>query len=230
MNYLQLLNNVKARCSINQESQFDADIRMFLNDGQREISSRYTWRFLQAEETITTVAGTADYALANSCLVMNVRDTTNGVSLNPLDTLDFDRYYPLQTATGVARYYRLFGEDQADGSSGGTPVISFYPVPGGTYVLKVREYLDIPDMSADTDVSPIPVRYHGALVHYAAAAHFSSRGDARSAEHEARFENALASMAEQLAAEPADMIHVLRSENTRHDPRLLQYSASYPAE
>lgn len=229
MTYDQMLNNVKARCSIKNESVWDADIRQYLNDAQQEISSRYFWPFLLSEETVTTVASTATYALAAPCTVLNVRDTANRLSLRWVDTLDFDRFFPGDTSEGAPSFYRIEGQDKDSASVSGTPSLVLYPVPAAAYTLKVREYLDLSNLNAGTDVSAVPPRFHLALVYYACSAFHESRGDARARANTDRFDAMLISMVEQLGAQPLDAVEVLRSEDERSEPSLLRYPPSYPA-
>ena len=56
--FSQMLTNVKGRCSIQQETQFDSLIRTWLNDAQRNLSTRFLWGFLKDLQDLATVAGT----------------------------------------------------------------------------------------------------------------------------------------------------------------------------
>jgi len=228
MTYKEMFDNVKRRCSITGESEWDADIRQYLNDAQNDIASRYFWPFLESSETVTTTSGTSTYALANQATVKDIRDTTNLITLRPIDILDFDRYFQNPVSTGISSLYAIVGQTKASDSVPGTQNVYLYPVPAGTYSLSVREYADMADMENDTDVSPVPPRFHIALVHYACQAFFSSRGDLRSNEHDTRYENMVVSMAEQLDATPIDMVQVMRNESEAYDPRMLQYPPFYP--
>lgn len=206
-----LLTNLKGRCGLQNDSTFDTLLRSWINDGQRNITTRFLWPFLNQSETVTTSDGTDAYQLTADCLVYDVRDTTNVFTLRFLPDIEFDRMYVQQTQTGVPRFYRLFGQTKVSDSTAAVPNLQLYPIPGGTYSLTVKSYKRLADMTDSAQISEVPEAYHELMIHYAANIYFSSRGDNRAVEHFDQYENKLADMVQQLGGMPTDRIDVVRS-------------------
>lgn len=228
MNYGQILTRVKERCSITNESQFDASVLDYVNDGLMDVATRYLWPFLLASETLVSVAGTDTYFLQNPCVVDNVRDTTNLRILRGIDHLDFDRYFPFPTATGVPDSYREVGSG-TNAAGLQVPSLSLYPIPAGAYQYQVKGYRAIAPLVAATDIPNLPPPFHLILVHYAASVFWMSRGDARMTAARDDYENGLAGLAEQYKGASVDESDVLRSTDEAYDVRVLQLPPFYPS-
>lgn len=210
MTFAQMLTNVKGRCSIQQETQFDSLIRTWLNDAQRNLSTRFLWDFLMDYQDLTTVSGTEEYVLSQPCLVYDVTDRTNFVALRFVRQMEFDRYNPQAAAQGVSYFYRMAGQSKSGASSVALPKLQLYPVPGGTYTVRVRYYRRPADMAADTDVSEFPDVFHEGIVNYACSTYLDGRNDSRAVGKMDLYENQLMDLVAQFQAVPADEIDVLR--------------------
>lgn len=227
MTFAQLFTNTKARCGLINDSTFDTYLKLWINDGQRNVVTRFLWPFLQQQETVTTIASTDTYNLAADCLVYDVRDVTNVFRLKFLKDLDFDGYFVQQTESGIPRFYRLFGQTQSSVSAAPVPNLQLYPIPAGIYSLTVKSYKRLADLSNDTDISQIPVVYHEMLVNYAANIFFSSRGDTRATEQFDMYENKLADMVAQLGGMPTDSIDVVRSTEDSDGSPIVRMPANF---
>lgn len=222
-----LLTNVKYRCSIQNESSYDTALKLWLNDGQRDILNRYLWDFTRTYEDISTVASTVTYTLTNPGVIYDVRNTTSLIPLSYLGDLDFDRLFPNQSATGTPRYFRSSGQTQTSSSTQSLPTISLYPIPDAVYTIRVRFNQRFSDLSDSADISAIPATYHELLVNYACNVFFSSQGDNRAIEYYTKYENGLAAMAEQLNAQPVSKIDILRSTDDAYGGDVVRLPSSY---
>lgn len=211
MTFLAMLNDAKARCAVTS-ADLDSNFRTWLNQAQQNITTRYSWPFLEKEGTVTTASSTETYDLPTDlAFVYMVRDTTNVQKLDFITLREFFLSFPYPTATGVPRFYRLPGYSQSVATTAAVPQVSFYPIPGGTYTLKVLYYRRLSDLVADGDISPIPAEYHELLVNYACSAFFARQGDSRTVTHRDAYESMLLDLVEQYSGQPLDRQDVLHS-------------------
>lgn len=227
MTYAQLLTNLKGRVGLSNISTYDSLLKMWLNDGQRNITTRFLWNFLQQQETVTTVAADDSYDLSADCLVYDVRDSSNSLRLSFMRDIDFDTMYSTQSESGAPRFYRMFGQTKSSESTEAVPKIQFYPIPDDAYLIIVKSYGRLDDMVNGTDISAIPAVYHELMIHYAANIYFSSRGDARSVEQFDLYENKLADMVSQLGGIPTDNIDVVRSMDSNISTPFLRFPSNF---
>ena len=157
------------------------------------------------------MAGTEEYVLSQPCLIYDVTDKTNFVPLRFVRQMEFDRYNPQALAQGIPYSYRMEGQSKPLSSSVAVPKLQFYPIPGGTYTVRVRYYRRPADMVADSDVSEFPDVFHEGMVNYACSIYLDGRNDTRAVGKMDLYENQLIDLVSQFEAVPADMIDVLRS-------------------
>lgn len=227
MTFAQLFINTKARCGLINDPAYDIYLKLWLNDGQRNVVNRFLWPFLQQQETVTTVASTTLYNLSADCLVYDVRDTTNTFRLKFLKDLDFDAYFVQQLESGIPRFYRLFGQTQASTTTPPVPNLQLYPIPAGAYNLTVKSYKRLTDLVNDGDISQIPQTYHEMLINYASNIFFSSRGDVRATEQFDLYENKLSDMVVQLGGMPTDNIDVVRSLDQNEGDTFVRFPSNF---
>ncbi len=228
MTFAQILTNAKARCNVSSESQYDIAIKLWINDGQRDILNRYLWDFSRDYQDLSTVASTEEYSLAQPCIVYNARNVTSTIPMRFIKDIDFDRQFPSPTATGAPRYFRMSGQSQVSSSATVYPKVQLYPIPDTVYTIRLRYFKRYPDLSADSDISPIPEAYHELLVNYACNVFFSSQGDVRAVEQYTKYENGLMSLVEQQNAQPASQIDILRSVDDTLTGEVVRWPESYP--
>lgn len=129
----------------------DANLLIAINQAIREISFEHDWFWLIATPaTITTVAGTATYALpADHFRTKNIVDTSIGQHLEQYSITDIDQI----VGQGRPQLYSI---------EGGNVVLS--PTPDGVYTLQHR-YLKIETpLSADANTPFIPREYSYGII------------------------------------------------------------------
>lgn len=209
MTFVQMLDDVKARCAIT-DSNLDGQIRQWLNLAQQNIITRYTWQFLFQEDSISTVAAQDTYSLGTDVMhIYMLRDTTNNRRISYATNLDFFKAVPNPVSTGAPYTFRIIGSRQAAVNTVASIQVVLYPIPDAVYTVYYSYYMRVNDLSASSDISLIPVQFHELLVHYACKAYYSREGDPRAVSHQDEFESMLKNMVSQLAVTPVDRIDTL---------------------
>ena len=143
-----------------------ANVKSWLNEAYEDIVRSYRWPWLQATQTITTVAGTQTVALPATPPILffgRLKPTSSSALLEPkfLSEMDFREYMPnrkftstVATDRGVPTYYSIFAGN-----------LNFYPVPDAVYTFSLRYWKGITTLpSADGDTYLCPDPYLDALV------------------------------------------------------------------
>lgn len=206
----QMVTDVKARCGIN-DSSLDAAIKVWINAGQQNIASRYTWQFLFQEDSFNTVADDDTYGLGTD--VMNIymmRNTTSNKVMRFRTNRDFFHEVPAPVATGYPYIYRIIGATQDGYNLPATNQVVLYPIPDDVYTIKYSYYMRLSDLAGDEAVSLIPVQFHELMVFYACNLYFEREGDPRAVTNYDKYENGLSNMADQLSTQPVDHIDGLQ--------------------
>lgn len=148
----------------------DATITDHINNGYRQITTRYRFHANMIRSTFSTVAGTASYPLnALDLEVHNVWNKTTGRVIRKIDQLNLQSYddsvaYP--TSRGVpTKFYR-------DGSN-----LVLFPNPDSVYTIEILTKRLPVVLSAGSDVPVIPETWHDCLVYWARWSYFDSIGD-----------------------------------------------------
>lgn len=91
--------------------------------------------------------------------IVSVRQFISPSTMTGVLTRSFDRAVPDITSTGTPQWYYLWGQD-TDKNWLFTP----YPIPSERLLFEIRFYKKASDMSSDSDVSIVPVKWHQILV------------------------------------------------------------------
>lgn len=109
---------------------------------------------------------TTYYDLPSNCFkVFDVRQTNTPIKLTNLGLYTLDQYQPdINTVSNPTGYF-LFGEDPLVAASAAKQtLIGFFPTPDAKYNIQIRYFLELTDLSADTDIPLIPVPYTNVLL------------------------------------------------------------------
>lgn len=178
-------------------------IKDSINNGYNDFVTRELWPFREATDTITTIAGTQEYALSSEISNIDLQNIISvaiqGESATRLSYIaynqlrnthpDFD-----QDGTGLPTMYYL-----KDG------YIGFYLSPGDIYSVAVDYFIVPTALSADADTPIIPANYREALVHYALSDEHDFNTDPDLAVKAMNtYENFVAKARNNLLAQPTD--------------------------
>ena len=122
--------------------------------------------------------------------ILDVKDTVNGRFLESASDRYTDIFLPLYWDQGTSYSYLTSVSD----STGGIQ-LSFIYSPSERTNFQVRGIKKLTDMSADTDTSIIPARWHSAVLDLAAFYAFSALDDTRAKDFFTKAEMGIASMA-----------------------------------
>lgn len=163
--FLSIVNTIQARLRATQTSSVTSDtystmIGTMVNQAKREVEDAYNWSFLKTVHSVTTAAGTQEYSITSSndrsrvyTKNKEIYDDTNDGILRPMPKELFDREaYTVTTQQAQPIYYFFSGKD-----SDGYLKIKFWPIPDGTYTIRVPMYTPQADLSDDTDYLTVPV-------------------------------------------------------------------------
>lgn len=155
---LQLVNKVLRRLREDEVTTFTSSytklILDFVNEAKREVEEAWNWTFLRTTKTVTTSAGTRQYALTGAgsrFRVLDVWDSTNDGRLALGNTQYFTEDIETNSTQGKPFAYRIIGRD-----SNGDPYVELAPVPDGEYTLTFYLFVPEEDMSATTDTMKVP--------------------------------------------------------------------------
>lgn len=148
----------------------DAEINAMLNDVQlivaEELPVNMTWR------TFSTVAGTDRYSLPIDFLQLkDVEIETSATQRKKLFRLGMDEFSAVAdgnfTMQGEPAWFKMeFGSVLMTNDPQLPGDIYMYPVPDAVYKTRVRYYQRPTDMTADGDISELPLSMHLAVVYY----------------------------------------------------------------
>ena len=139
----------------------DADVTIFLNEGQRRLAGALDWPWLKAVDDTLTIASPAtasflpaDFARARA-LVIEDEDT----KLAEISDQEAWERWGDDIPTGSARVWWL--------SSTSAPNLNIAPSPSGTTNLKLYYWKAPTDLSAGGDTPVFASQFHGVLVDWA---------------------------------------------------------------
>lgn len=160
MTYLQLVNAVMRRLREDEvttvdESDYSKLIGDFINDAKRLVEDAWDWTALRTTKTVTTVAGTATYSLADFGMrsrINSVHNETDNVIVRE-ESLKRIREENLGTdnASGTIVQYAIDGVD-----SNGDIKLRFYQTPNAVKTITVYGVKRPDDLSTDSDNLLIP--------------------------------------------------------------------------
>lgn len=169
--------------------------KIWTNWGQHWFLFGRKWSFLETVVTVASVNAQADYVLAGTSPIVTDYDglisirhngANGGTSFDKLrfkQQQDFDDEFAFAAAnTGIPVYYTVRGgapqTTSATVLSSGNQALSIWPAPGFIGSLKIGYTRSVAscEMTADTDVSIIPLQYQQAIVHKATAIGLALKG------------------------------------------------------
>lgn len=169
--------------------------KIWTNFGQHWFLSSRMWSFLEAVVVVASVNGQADYVLAGTSPIVtdfaSMIDVRHNLAnagaqftkLRYKQQQDFDDEFAVAASnTGIPVYYTIRGGAPQTTSatilSSGNQALSIYPAPAYIGSLKVSYFRSVAscEMTADTDVSIVPVQYQQAIVHKATAIGLALKG------------------------------------------------------
>jgi len=203
-------------------SSGEARIKRYLNWAQQDIASRKDWHWLKSSKTLTTTSGTEEYSLDSTChKVIAMKDETNETYLRPINARAFEvsePYVDTSSDTGKPRYWYPSEIDSSENQQ-----VKFYPVPNGSYTIRYRFYKRLSDMSADTDVSRVPAKYHKLLVDFACGKYLQKEQDPQANHFLVEYENGIANMASDMMAETDAIPSVIPAQHQKQAVRDLRF-------
>jgi hypothetical protein len=189
--YLNLVNNVLRRLREDEvtsvsSSTYSKLVGDFVNDAKKIVEDAWDWSALRNTLTLTTTAGTFNYAFVgagNEFKVLNAYNDTDNWDLQYQTPLWFDdKYMKQEPQTGSPRYYTFNGVN-----SNGDTQVDLYPKPDTSGVElrfnvvnrgKITDSLGTvirpKELSADTDQLIIPSQ---PVIHLAIALLARERGE-----------------------------------------------------
>lgn len=93
--------------------------------------------------------------------VLDIRQATTPAKLANLGYRSIDLYQPDIETTGAPMAYALFRNDPAIGVTAAKKrQLQFFPTPDAVYNMEVRYLKQLSDLSADGDISDMPLQFH----------------------------------------------------------------------
>lgn len=141
-----------------------------INAALDEIGAEHDWPWLEASETINTVAGTKTYTPNAAWVRTRELKLADDYPLEWVTMIQLDTLYPVTEQDRPS----VFAIEQGQ--------LYIGPTPDGVYVLTHRYVKAEPDLSADGDTPLMPAQFHNAIVELATyIALKRSRDDVRGA-------------------------------------------------
>lgn len=163
--YLELVNKVLKRITqtelasnVSTSTGQARIISELLNEAQNELwLEANNWHSLYSTRTFATVASTATYALASDWgRTIDLMDVTNGIILKEDMMRSFDESDPDSDYTGNPTCFAIQGSYYV-----------MYPIPSAIVTIRERYWMAPAKLSADTDVSNLPLFCENFLIHWA---------------------------------------------------------------
>jgi len=193
---LQLTNKVLTRLreptvSSSSSTTYSKMIAEFVRQATREVEQAHDWIQLRTTIQVPIVASTVEYVLTGAgddFRVLGVYEDQTDYRMHRAPSYQQMNEWLLQNdrASGPPLYWDI------NGTSGGDPVVNFYPVPDDTYSANFNMVI-VSQLDADTDYTPVPEL---PIVLRAQFLAIEERGDDQGVSLEvldAQFQNALSS-------------------------------------
>jgi hypothetical protein len=143
-----------------------------LNNHQRRIQLKYPWVQYCTTETVTTTAGTAEYQMAGTDVLVleNVVNTTQQYDLQQMDETDYDLWQRSLGYSGPPTHYMISSYSSAAAPTDAFKLL-FYPTPDGVYSLIVRYSQRLPEivLTPTPNYAVLPSQFDEVLISYAVA-------------------------------------------------------------
>jgi Ni/Co efflux regulator RcnB len=109
----ELIDRVRQKTMIDASEITNNEMILWLNDGQDEVSNRHNWDWLMGTEDVTTIAGTAAYALTAdySSIIAIVEDGERGRLIPVTAQAVWNHYGDDIPSAQRAKYYYIYDND-----------------------------------------------------------------------------------------------------------------------
>lgn len=169
LTYLQLVNRVLKRdgkkeiSNVTSATGEAAIVTELINEAQTTLFNEEDWYSLFTERSITTVAGTNDYALAtvaadgaNFGRGISLTDETNNNVLRENFIRQLDKHDPDMSSQGTPSWFTIENDNYR-----------LDPTPAGIYTLRDRFWAEPATLSANTSTSDLPKECEVCIIYYA---------------------------------------------------------------
>jgi hypothetical protein len=149
----------------------DDFILQWLNQVLLRISSKYDFAEYCKNETITTVAGTAEYTMTGTDVlyIENVVNTTTKFDMKKCDETDYDLWISSVSVQGIPTHY--FVSDVVNTNGADTKKLTYYPTPSGVFSTRARYRKKVTQLVIDPtpNYSPLSSLWDHVLIYGAIA-------------------------------------------------------------
>jgi hypothetical protein len=166
--YLELCQKFRAEVgiagtgpsSVLNQTGMMSKIVNWIADADVAIQSKWTdWTFLWTQFTDDTIADTKDVSAPSDLGMWDTESfwidySTDPKQLEPMDYYEWRDVYPFNTDTDEPTYYIIRPDKD----------LILYPTPDAVYTLTAEYWKTPTRMSANTDTSPIPVRFERIII------------------------------------------------------------------
>ena len=135
-----------------------------LDEANKELEAERDWPWRETSATITTVAGTASYAMPSNWLRTTSIREANEEPMVERTTMDLDYRNP-SGVTGQPIEFAVYGS-----------TLTLSPTPDSVRTLTHRYIRDVPQLRWDADEPLMPAMFHAAIVSAAAAVAYERQG------------------------------------------------------
>ena len=145
--------NLGGEVGVNYDVTLDQNhLTVYVNQALNEISTEHDWPWLDASETIATIAGTATYTPATNWVRTKELKVVDSYPMQLVGQVDLDTQWP---TTGVAEpsIYSIVNS-----------LISVRPYPDGVYSMTHRYVKRETELASGTDTPVMPTQFHGSIV------------------------------------------------------------------
>jgi hypothetical protein len=160
MTYLELVNDVLVRLrettvATVSETSYSALIGKFVNDAKRQIEDAYAWNVLGTTITLSTTAGTYQYALTGAgqkFQVIDVLNVTSNIGMKNIDYASMNRKQNFSTpVSGIPSEYAFDGVSASYDTK-----VTIYPRPDAVYSIPFSLAVPQATLSSDSTVVAVP--------------------------------------------------------------------------
>ena len=159
--HLEMVNEVLVRLRENEvsavtDNKYSKMISKFINDSKRQVEDAYDWNALTETLTATTTADLFSYVLEGSGIrfrVIDVLNSTKNYVMKYEATKRMDEYFlAANPAKGSPVNYNFNGTDPDTGDT----LVDFYPIPDGTYNIRLNIIKTQDNLVANSDKPLVP--------------------------------------------------------------------------
>lgn len=178
MTYLEIVNRVLRRLRENEvssvsETPYSKLIGDLVNVVKREVEDAWDWGALRDTLSATTTNTVFNYVLVGSTTrirILEVLNDTDNFFMQQRGTRWFDQQFLLTSPQyGSPMYYNFNGVD-----GNGDSQIDIYPIPDGTYDLRINCIIPQAELVNNTDIILVPANL---VIEGTIARAISERGD-----------------------------------------------------